>query len=259
MIKFFEVKNNCSQRLLIEKIQRKLRIYSFCLVKNFNTEKTQSRLSKIVRSRYQYNNDIRVSGKRKIGSNDYQRVDLGDSYKNIRFMRVISFAEWNKKNKEFFELVNPIISLRNKLSKIEKIGMYYPKVDKIQLRKEKKNYFLCDFVRMIQYPKGGGFLIRHNDYDEQYGKDVVAALLPLTTKKNKKNSGRSATYEKGGLYFIHKNKKVMIDDYVENGDLVLFNAKIDHGVNTIDPHKKVDIAKLSGRLTLNFSVASFYK
>ena len=30
----------------------------------------------------------------------------------------------------------------------------------------------------------------------------------------------------------------MIDDYVENGDLVLFNAKIDHGVNTIDPHKK---------------------
>ena len=68
MIKFFEIKNNCSQRLLIEKIQRKLRIYSFCLVKNFNTEKTQSRLSKIVRSRYQYNKDIRVSGKRKIGS-----------------------------------------------------------------------------------------------------------------------------------------------------------------------------------------------
>ena len=64
--------------------------------------------------------------------------------------------------------------------------MYYPKVDKIQLRKEKKNYFLCDFVRMIQYPKGGGFLIRHNDYDEQYGKDVVAALLPLTIKKIKK-------------------------------------------------------------------------
>ena len=101
-------------------------------------------------------------------------------------------------------------------------------------------------------------MIRRN-YDEQYGKDVVAALLPLTTKKNKKNSRQSATYEKGGLYFILKNKKVMIDDYVENGDLVLFNAKIDHGVNTIDPHKKVDIAKLSGRLTLNFSVASFYK
>ena len=258
MLKFFEIKNNCSESLLIDKIKRKLKSYSFCLVKNFNTEKTQSRLSKIVRSRYHYKNDIRVSGKRKIGSKDYQRVDLGDSYKNIRFMRVISFAEWNKKNKEFFGLVNPIISLRNKLSKIKKIGMYYPNVDKIQLRKEKKNYFLCDFVRMIQYPKGGGFLIRHNDYDEQYGKGVVAALLPLTTKKNK-NSRKLAAYEKGGLYFIYKNKKVMIDDYVNNGDLILFNAKVDHGVNTIDPHKKIDLAKLSGRLTLNFSVASFYK
>ena len=78
-------------------------------------------------------------------------------------------------------------------------------------------------------------------------------------KKIKKNSGKFATYEKGGLYFIHKNKKVMIDDYVESGDLILFNAKVDHGVNTIDPHKKVDLANLSGRLTLNFSVASFYK
>ena len=137
-MKFFEIKNNCSESLLIEKIKRKLKSYSFCLVKNFNTEKTQSRLSKIVRSRYHYKNDIRVSGKRKIGSGDYQRVDLGDSYKNIRFMRVISFAEWNKKNSEFFKLVDPIISLRNKLSKIEKIGMYYPNVDKIQLRKDMK-------------------------------------------------------------------------------------------------------------------------
>lgn len=259
MIKFFEIENNHSEAALIEKIKKKLKFYSFCLVKNFNSDKSQKRLSKIVRSRYHYKNDIRVSGKRKIGSDDYQRVDLGDSYKNIRFMRVISFAEWNKKNREFFDLVNPIISLRNKLSRIEKIGMYYPKVDKIKLRKEKKNYFLCDFVRMIQYPKGGGFLIRHNDYDEQYGKDVFAALLPLTIKKNKKNSGKSATYEKGGLYFMYKNKKIMIDDYVNNGDLILFNSKVDHGVNTIDPHKKVDLVKLSGRLTLNFSVASFYK
>ena len=46
MKKFFEIKNNCSEKLLIEKIKRKLKTYSFCLVKNFNTEKTQSKVIK---------------------------------------------------------------------------------------------------------------------------------------------------------------------------------------------------------------------
>ena len=70
-----------------------------------------------------------------------KRVDLGDSYKNIRFMRVISFAEWNKKNKEFFELVNPIISLRNKLSKIEKNWYVLSKSRQNTIKKEKKKLF----------------------------------------------------------------------------------------------------------------------
>ena len=43
---------------------------------------------------------------------------------------------------------------------------------------------LGDFIRMIQYPTGGGFLVKHNDYDEQYGRGVIAALLPLTVKKS---------------------------------------------------------------------------
>ena len=137
--------------------------------------------------------------------------------------------------------------------------MFYPDVKKIKFKKEKNNFYLGDFIRMIQYPTGGGFLIQHNDYDEQYGKGVIAALLPLTVKKINGNKSSPSTYERGGLYFIHKGKKVMIDDYVENGDLILFDSKIDHGVNTIDPHKKINFTKLSGRLTLNFSVASFYK
>jgi hypothetical protein len=258
-MKFFEVKNNLSTNKLCKKINSKIKKYSFCLVKNFNNFHDQKELLKIVKSRYKFKNDIRISGKRKIGDKDYQRVDLGDAYKNTRFMRIITFSEWNKNNKKFFKLINPIIKLRNELSKINKIGLFYPNVKKIKFKKEKNNFYLGDFVRMIQYPTGGGFLVKHNDYDEQYGKGVIAALLPLTVKTTNKHKSLFSTYEKGGLYFIYKGKKIIIDDYVENGDLILFDAKIDHGVNTIDPHKKINFSKLSGRLTLNFSVASFYK
>ena len=74
-----------------------------------------------------------------------------------------------------------------------------------------------------------------------------------------RNSINYLQNNKADIVVIQYTVTSRLEYYVENGDLVLFNAKIDHGVNTIDPHKKVDIAKLSGRLTLNFSVASFYK
>ena len=258
-MKFFEIKNNRNINKLHIEIKDKLKKYSFCLVKNFNNLSVQKDLLKIVKSRFKFKNDIRISGIRKIGYKDHQRVDLGDTYKNIRFIRIITFSEWNKNNKKFFELVNPIIELRNQLSNIDKNGMFYPDVKKIKFKKQKKNFYLGDFIRMIQYPTGGGFLVKHNDYDEQYGRGVIAALLPLTVKKSNGRKDAFSTYEKGGLYFVHKGKKIIIDDYAKNGDLILFDAKIDHGVNTIDPHKKINFSKLSGRLTLNFSVASFYK
>ena len=45
MKKFFEIKNNCSQKLLMKKLKKIKNIF-FLPCKNFNTEKTQSRLSK---------------------------------------------------------------------------------------------------------------------------------------------------------------------------------------------------------------------
>ena len=257
-MKFFEIKNKKNQVKLQSEVKNKLKKYSFCVIKNFNSMKIQKNILKLIKKKFDPKKDKRITGLRKIGSSDYQRIDLGDSYKNIRFMRVISFSEWNKYNKTFFKLIDPIIKLRNNLSGIKKEGFYYPDVKKIIFRKEKKGYALCDFIRMIQYPSGGGFLIRHDDYDEQYAKGVVAALLPVTAKK-KRNKIPLQSYNKGGLYFIYKNKKIIVDNYVNSGDLVLFNTKIEHGVNSIDPDKKVNFTSLNGRITLNFSVASFYK
>ena len=124
------------------------------------------------------NKDIRVSGPRRIKQGDYQRLDIGNSYKNPRFIRTIYVNEWLKKNKvRFFKLIKPIIELRNYVSKIEKYEKVYPNAKSLSKSLDIKKYLFCDFVRMIQYPSGGGFLAEHNDHDKYYCKGVYQALL----------------------------------------------------------------------------------
>ena len=44
---------------------------------------------------------------------------------------------------------------------------------------------------------------------------------------------------------------------MEAGDLVVFDQKIPHGVNSIDPDKNISLNKLNGRISLAFSIGSF--
>jgi hypothetical protein len=82
--------------------------------------------------------------------------------------------------------------------------------------------------------------------------------LPITVKQNKKKR-KLSDYHQGGFYFFSKKKKIYIDDHVTTGDLLLFNTKVNHGVNSIDPKKEVKLNKLNGRITVVFSVAKFFK
>ena len=43
------------------------------------------------------------------------------------------------------------------------------------------------------------------------------------------------------------------------GDLLLFDPKISHGINSVDPMKKMNMKKWNGRLTLAFSISNFLR
>jgi hypothetical protein len=73
--------------------------------------------------------------------NDFKRLDLGDSYKNSRFSRCITFCEWNKNNSKFYKIVQPIIVLRNKLSNVNKIGHKYYNLS-LHSEKDKKKFIV---------------------------------------------------------------------------------------------------------------------
>ena len=231
--------NKIDEKILVKKIKKKISTYSFCLIKRFNTANTQKKILNILKKRFSNGKDIRSSGPLRINMKDYQRLDVGDAYKNTRFIRIMTFTERQKKNYEFFKLI-------------------YPGLSSIAPLKNKGKYHFCDFVRMIQYPRGGGFLEQHHDHDRYYSKGVLPAILSVTAKKNN-GSKKFNTYEEGGLYFVYKKKKIEIDKYVESGDLVLFNPKIQHGINSIDPKKNVDLTSINGRITIAFSIAKFLR
>ena len=237
---------------LREKILNKLSRYNVCVLKNFVNEDKVCKIFNILKKINKNNKDIRLSGKFFYKMNDYKRLDIGECYTNPRFARFILLNEWKNRNKNFFNLVKPMIDFRNNLSGITKHNYIYKDLEK----KKNKSYYFCDLVRMIQYPSGGGFLNSHNDYDPFYPKSMINMLMPITSKISKRRSLK--TYKEGGLYYKIRKRLFLIDDFIEPGDLIFHNQKIDHGVKTIDPYQNLNLNSLNGRVTINFSIGKFY-
>ena len=257
-MKFF-VQNNCDKKKLFKSVLKVLKREKLCIIKDFHKISTHKKIISILKDKFDYKKDLRFTGPRRIKQNDYQRLDVGNSYKNPRFIRTIYVNERQKKNKDFFKLIEPIIEIRNYVSNIKKHGKIYPNARSISNSLNLRKYLFCDFVRMIQYPVGGGFLAEHDDHDKYYCKGVYQALLPLTVKKIPGKRRMLATYETGGLYIKTKNRIIFIDDYVKAGDLLLFDPKVPHGINSVDSMKKLNVSRWNGRLTLAFSISNFLK
>ena len=255
----FIVKNSVDKDKLFKDVNNTLKVEKLCIIKNFHPISKHKKIINHLKKKFKYKNDIRQSGARRIKQGDYQRLDIGNSYKNPRFIRTIYINERSKKNKEFFNLIDPIIEIRNRVSNVKKIGKIYPKARSISNTLDTKKYIFCDFVRMIQYPRGGGFLAEHDDHDKYYCKGVYQALLPLTVKKTQGKKRQFASYETGGLYIDTKKNKIFIDDYIKAGDLLLFDPRLPHGINSVDSMKKLNISGWNGRLTLAFSISNFLK
>ncbi len=243
------LKNNTTN--LKQKTLMKINKHKICVVKNFVKINQIKKIFKILKRENNIRKDIRLSGKFIYKMGDYKRLDIGDSYKNPRFSRYIVLNEWNKRNKNFYKLVKPMIDFRNEIAGIAKSKFFYK-----DLGIDNRSYHFCDLIRMIQYPSGGGFLSCHNDYDPFYPKNMINMLVPITSKITKHKSLQ--TYKKGGLYYKFDKRIFDIDNFIEPGDLIFHNQRIDHGVKSIDPYNLLNLKTLNGRVTINFSIGKFY-
>jgi len=70
-------------------------------------------------------------------------------------------------------------------------------------------------------------------------------------------SKKGEDFESGGAFINDSDeKRLNIDDSVELGDIVIYNGQTFHGVEDIDPHRKLSLNTINGRLA---GFVSLYK
>lgn len=94
-----------------------------------------------------------------------------------------------------------------------------------------------DRLQIVRYPAGGGELRDH--VDPRKNQRVVSGLIMSQMGKD---------FKKGGFYFKTKNnKKINIENKLEEGDAVIFYGSVAHGVDKVDPKEKLVWNSNAGR------------
>lgn len=101
--------------------------------------------------------------------------------------------------------------------------------------------------RINHYPRGGGFMAAHTD--TEFGTATVSTdlglkqyvqLLLLMTKKG-------VDYHEGGAYIDVGGKRYFFESECELGDIVIYDGRVKHGVEEIDPMEPLDLSSFAGR------------
>lgn len=100
-------------------------------------------------------------------------------------------------------------------------------------------------ARVQQYPAGGGFLSAHTDsksvaVSEKIANRYLQLLLVMTQ--------RGRDFEQGGAFIEVDGRSIDIEDCLQCGDILVYDARARHGVRDIDPHRRLDLQKFNGRV-----------
>tara|TARA_B100000902_G_C27302887_1_gene913824 strand:- start:1859 stop:2593 length:735 start_codon:yes stop_codon:yes gene_type:complete len=211
--------------------------HNFCIVKNFLD------VNKLLLSKKKiFDKFTKFSVKSK----------LDPSFNSYEHRKIV-----NKKkiNKNVIEIFNPstdkdIYNLRKSFKKmisLRNLLLGLP-VKKNSFVYKNEKYFTSN--RIMLYKSGDGFLGSHydkkaGDYTKQKFGKYFQILANITKKGDDYKSG-------GGTIYL-KNKKVLIDDYLNYGDVLIYNEKLKHGVDKVLSNKK---NKKKGRISI---LVTFYK
>src|ERR1700733_15224233 len=115
--------------------------------------------------------DVRVTGAYRRNSPDLQRLDLGEYRASTRFARYFIFFSWND-NEVFTSVGDLQMRLFNRLSKLPPtFGMD---------EDNQGNRFRVTMV--LQYPRGGGFMSKHREYDTEKNDRAYVVYFSLTSR-----------------------------------------------------------------------------
>ena len=195
---------------------------------------------------------------------DNDNASTGESPSEImsNFQKLATGGENNRYNNfpRFFRtLYNPIWSdniygMRDTFRKVSRVrNLLYglPKDFAIEAIAD-NGYWTAS--RIHQYPAGGGFFIGHRDTTLlDVAKEKGTGFFQVIIVMSKKGED----FDSGGAFIDGSNgERLNIDDSVELGDIVVYDGQTFHGVEDIDPHRKLSLNTINGRLA---GFVSLYK
>ncbi len=172
---------------------------------------------------------------------NFQKLCVGSSSvseeKIYRLHRIIYNPTWSKN----------LYGLRNIFIRFNKIrNRILGFSDNFCLTKPQKK--LWSACRILQYPVGGGHMSKHSDYilksvsKINFKNKFYQLVLPITE--------RNKNFQKGGAYIVHKKKVIDVEKFCKIGDILVYKTDILHGVQEIDPQKKLNLRTINGRIVL---------
>jgi len=109
-------------------------------------------------------------------------------------------------------------------------------------------------ARIHHYPSGGGFLWPHLDEvltKVQENEKIKSYYQPFLIM-----SRHGEDFEKGGGFFEKDGERFYFERHCLPGDIGIYDGRTIHGVEDVDPHKKIDLRSLNGRMV---GFVSLYK
>lgn len=239
-------------QLPIDEIKEYLANYNFACIRGLiNPEDVKNALRKM-QEKFSRQDDNPVIGE----ANDavrshvnYQKLLLGEVSQTggyaSRFFRTIYNPMWQPDIYGMKETVfRKMVIVRNRLINRE---------DEYASEKIEDNG-MWTATRVHQYPIGGGYFSAHKDFvivdaSDKAGEKEFYHIIVNMTKKG-------IDFETGGGYVEINEERYNLDDIFEVGDIIIYDRNSIHGVEEVDPHKKLEIDTFNGRVT---AFVSLYK
>ena len=167
---------------------------------------------------------------------NFHRVNQWDerSYVKACFHQFVFFP-WNQDVFDFFNLFKSVYYLRNIINGVSKEKF---------LKQEPEDDCIARIAFQF-YPSGIGSMNRHVDPVDHHQLSVPVLLM----------SNKGKDFKSGGAFVEKENgERIILEDVAKSGDVIYFNARIAHGVETIDPESEADWLSFKGRWMALFAV-----
>lgn len=170
------------------------------------------------------------------GAKNNFRINLDDERAQVRaWFYVWSFYAWNQDVYRLYQRYAPIYHLRNLIAGLPATTFLSRTVE-----------IGCAARLSVQfYPSGNGYFSEHVDPYDQH--QLVVPIMSM--------SKIGEDFKSGGNYVVGESgQRIYSEEFMDPGDILLFNAQCPHGVATIDSGDEVDPLAGRGRWMMLFAV-----